>query len=151
MHFLLGQDTCDPEDRRERVDYSQPCRMEAAITPNKDVSLSAICLDRIMIKIQTARRKFTDELARVIEFGLDELLRLHEQDAAQIFVSFRWGGTTMGIGAPKAHRQSELSALDVKPLLVAYAMCHMRAAGYLSAFTFSGPLTNWQVDSLASG
>jgi phosphate uptake regulator len=26
-----------------------------------------------------------DELARVIEFGLDELLRLHEQDAAQIF------------------------------------------------------------------
>src|SRR5262245_61653729 len=48
MHFLLGQDICDPEDRRERFDYSRPCRREAAI-----------CRDRIMIKIQTARRKLT--------------------------------------------------------------------------------------------
>ena len=35
MHFLLGQETCDPEDR---FDYSRHCRREAAITTNKDVS-----------------------------------------------------------------------------------------------------------------
>ena len=51
--------------------------------------------------------------------------------------------------SPNAHRQSELSALAVKPMLVAYAMCHMRAAGYHGAFTFSGPFINPQADSMA--
>jgi hypothetical protein len=74
-----------------------------------------------------------DELARVIEFGLNELLRLHEQDAAQVFEdSMRHLHVGDLETAEKAYRRIEVRDSSIGHYSVAYGIGLNLAKGNFS-------------------